>query len=523
MPVILDQVHGGPKPYAPFALPPSPAVARPGARHGALPATVILVLIVAVAAGLRLHQLGYLSLWTDEVFSRYYYRLGLRYLWTEGLAWESSPPLYYMAAGAWMQLFGDSDATLRSLSVAASLATLPLAYLIGRETLGQRAALLGTALLALAPDSVFYAQQARPYALLVAWLCLCLLGLVRIMGGRWRGSLALYVAGAVLALYTHTTSTFVIAACGLVGAVPMLRGPGTRPLLTWIGAHALLVLLALPALAGSILHVEEQRLAWIPPLARWQFLNIATEVVAGPWWPDDAAYRLLPLLLLGLLALALLRRPPPLRAAAVLVVVPLLFLGMVVAASLFQPILLGRVFGWTEVPFCLLLGHALLQPGWARRLLAPVLLLAFGLGLHAQFHTGPNAKEPWRDVVERIRPALDRGTTVVLGPETIAINIRQYAPEGGELHTLASDPPGRPDRIVSYIFPTPEMGRTELARRIAAGEETVMVLRSLDLDSLAPMLEGLPTPAWRLDWTFRGTVRVAVLGWNGRPDEPPGS
>src|SRR5260221_8860153 len=80
----------------------------------------LLSAITLVGICLRIYNLSFLSLWNDEAFSRYYYQTGLQFMWTEGLRSESSPPLYYMALGVWIQLFGSSETALRSLSVVSS-------------------------------------------------------------------------------------------------------------------------------------------------------------------------------------------------------------------------------------------------------------------------------------------------------------------------------------------------------------------------------------------------------------------
>jgi uncharacterized membrane protein len=88
-------------------------------------------LVIAIAVMARAFQLGSQSLWTDELFTRYYPSLfSLKFLWTTGLFHENSPPLYYIAIKAWMALFGSSETALRSLSLLASVLTLPLVYLL---------------------------------------------------------------------------------------------------------------------------------------------------------------------------------------------------------------------------------------------------------------------------------------------------------------------------------------------------------------------------------------------------------
>src|SRR4051795_7902392 len=69
---------------------------------------------------------------------------------------ESAPPLYYALAWVWTQLFGTGEVGLRSLSALAGVATVPVAYLIGRELRTRRTGLLAAALVAVNPMLLWY-------------------------------------------------------------------------------------------------------------------------------------------------------------------------------------------------------------------------------------------------------------------------------------------------------------------------------------------------------------------------------
>src|SRR5262249_15858621 len=145
-----------------------------------------------------------------------YFKIGLSFMWTEGLRSESSPPLYYMAIGAWIQLFGASEAALRSLSVASSSLAIILVYALGRELFGPRQGLTASAFVALSATQIYYAQEARPYALLLIPVGLTLFACARYL--RKPGSpliILLYVVAALLGVYTHLTIVLFVAACGL--------------------------------------------------------------------------------------------------------------------------------------------------------------------------------------------------------------------------------------------------------------------------------------------------------------------
>ena len=100
---------------------------------------------------------------------------------------------------------------LRSLSVLASSAAVPLIYLLGRELLGRREGLLGAALFALSPTAIYYAQEVRSYALLLLPLTMTLLCLARFLRAPHANrDLAGYAVFAIMSLYCHVTMLMVI-------------------------------------------------------------------------------------------------------------------------------------------------------------------------------------------------------------------------------------------------------------------------------------------------------------------------
>jgi uncharacterized membrane protein len=127
---------------------------------------VALGSIIILCALLRFYHLGAASLWSDEIFSRYYLDLfGLHYVLTDGLSKETNPPTYYLLLRGWIALFGNSEAALRSLSAAASILCVPVTYSLGRELSGKSRGLAGALLFALCPASLYFAQETRTYAL----------------------------------------------------------------------------------------------------------------------------------------------------------------------------------------------------------------------------------------------------------------------------------------------------------------------------------------------------------------------
>jgi uncharacterized membrane protein len=84
----------------------------------------------------------------------------------QGLATEEPqlPPLYFILARFWVQWFGPSVATVRSLSAWMSLLIFPSVYWLCWELFrSARAGWMAVTIMAVSPFHVLYAQEARPY------------------------------------------------------------------------------------------------------------------------------------------------------------------------------------------------------------------------------------------------------------------------------------------------------------------------------------------------------------------------
>ena len=126
------------------------------------------------------------------------------------------PPLYFLMARWWMQQFGSSLTASRSLPALLSLLSLPLMYALAQELFASNlTALLATAILALSPFDILFAQTARQYSLLTvlvigsSWLLLRSLRL-----GGWQNWVS-YSLVSALGLYTHPFFSLTIVGHGV--------------------------------------------------------------------------------------------------------------------------------------------------------------------------------------------------------------------------------------------------------------------------------------------------------------------
>jgi hypothetical protein len=198
-------------------LPSIPKVFRDGAsRHDARIAwgghARLLGGIVLAAVLLRFPTVGSQSYWADEFLTVTLLKRGLAEMLATIPTEEGMPPLYYLLAWLWTKPFGAGEAALRSLSALFGAATVPVAYLAGRDLArSRRAGLVTAALVAVNPLLVWYSQEARSYALLVLLTTLSFWFFVRALDDGRPLPLAGWAASSALALATHYFAIFPVA------------------------------------------------------------------------------------------------------------------------------------------------------------------------------------------------------------------------------------------------------------------------------------------------------------------------
>ena len=207
------------------------------------------VAVLLVAAGLRFHDLGAQSLWNDEGNSVVQAGRSLTDI-AEHAARDIHPPGYYWLLAGWRSLTGDSEFALRSLSVLASVLSVAFALAVGGRLYGRWAGLTAALFVALNTFSVYYAQEARMYALLALlgaagfW---ALIGLVRQPTWRWAFALGLINAAGLYTQYAYPLLLGAQALLMLFALLARRSNQAWQPLaLRYAGSLALSALIFLP-------------------------------------------------------------------------------------------------------------------------------------------------------------------------------------------------------------------------------------------------------------------------------------
>ncbi|MBI5879845.1 MAG: glycosyltransferase family 39 protein [Chloroflexi bacterium] len=170
-----------------------------------------LLTVVALAAYVvRLARIDAMSLWYDEAFSAWLSAQSLGAI-TERTAADIHPPLYYYILHYWTLAVGQSEFSLRYLSLASGVLCVPLFYHLGRRLLGEPAGWIAAVLAALSPMYVWYSQEARMYMPTVLFVLLSAFFFWRWLARpTWLTWIAWTLANLV-AVYLHFYAFFIVA------------------------------------------------------------------------------------------------------------------------------------------------------------------------------------------------------------------------------------------------------------------------------------------------------------------------
>jgi hypothetical protein len=234
---------------------------------------LLLGAIAVLTVWLRLRHAA-ASMVFDEMASMYFSGQPWSRLWGWWMARETNPPLFYSLLKAWRMVVPMGHWWMRALPLTIALAHLVVFARFVRARLGWPAAMLGLLLFAVSWSDIYQAAYLRGYGLAKLMVLVSFIGLVDALSGEraraWRGW-ALYVAGAVVAIYCHTTMLLwpVIATFAALADAMVCRDRRRRPIMALIAANIAIVALSGWVLAMAVVQLQSRaaaNLSWLQPL-----------------------------------------------------------------------------------------------------------------------------------------------------------------------------------------------------------------------------------------------------------------
>jgi mannosyltransferase len=438
---------------------------------------VSLAAILLLALILRLINLGSRNLWYDEAFAVLYAEKSFSAILygtitpVEGAAADVHPLLYYFFLHLWMGLLGQSPFIVRLPSVIFGLASLVLAFSIGRRLFAPGAGLLAAAITAIAPFHINYSQENRMYSLLCFLSLLTVYFFVRCWKGNGYGNWLGFILAATLSLYTHNLAFLVILALDLF----VLLAKRWRLLKPLIISHLAFGLLFLPWLTIVFSQFGKIRQAyWVPRPGLKELVQtlISFHFDLLPTMPLGLVSILLflSLLILVLILYRVVRvRGRDRQTKEGIYLLLILALAPVVVAFLisqFQSIYIIRGLLPAAAAYYILMATILAEAQLPKRvawlLLSPVVvLLVISLAYHYTYAQFP--RSPFDKAVTYLRENYQSGDAIVHDNKLTFFPCHYYDRELPQ--TFIADEPGSPADTLAYptqqalgLFATPDIG-----------------------------------------------------------------
>ena len=171
-----------------------------------------ILAITIVGLLLRVYNLGYNSLWFDEMYSVPSPEGGISGIFenSESIQRFLIIPTYNLILLPMINILGSSEFIIRLPSALIGSLTIPLSYYLVRNIFDKTSGQIYSGLIALSSYHIFYSREARYYPLLMFLFLLCFLFLYLYIKKGSYGYLLLFIISCVYSIYTHLFAIFAV-------------------------------------------------------------------------------------------------------------------------------------------------------------------------------------------------------------------------------------------------------------------------------------------------------------------------
>lgn len=474
----------------------------------------MIVLFLLIAFALRVFRLGAQSLWADEGYGVYLASESLSNLSRDMLVDLNHVPVYFFTVHFWIQVAGNSEFSVRYLSLAAGVLTVALTYRLGLNLFGSKAvALTAAGISTVAPFQVYYSQEARMH-IWTAAICLVAANAVVLAlnrPGGWK-NWALFALFGTLGLYTFYYAGFVVAALSIAAAAALLARRDWHGFGRLVAANAAIALVFAPWVAMAASRLYQQAEHKSKDFVAYDFVSyfhliwktflggVTVEPDKLPWpiWPAALA------LVLGFVALARSRYRLLLPLYLLLPALSVFFIN--IRFPHFQP----RYMLLCTPPFYLLLAAGLALPFLWRKRLARLASIPAGMALLVLVATAAQSlannyfdpayfRDDYRGVAQTIREGAQPDDIVVLDAPWQIYNFPYYYQGPLKIEGLPYEDPL-----------DPAITRPKLDKILSENAGIWLVLYgNASMDPTSFVEQYLDEHAYKVDDGWFGTIRLA--------------
>lgn len=197
-----------------------------------------LIILLIVSTFLMIYKITDESFWADETAS-YGYAKAPYITLLQGLD-KVHPPLYYILLKTTVLILGDSDLSLRLLSVLFGLTSIVIMYYFTKDIFDIKTARITSILYATSYFLIYYAQEARSYTLLISLSLLSVYLFYKCLNKNKITYWVLYSLVSILAIYTHYFMGFILLFEGIYFLIFIKKNK--KIILSWILSSLSIVL-----------------------------------------------------------------------------------------------------------------------------------------------------------------------------------------------------------------------------------------------------------------------------------------
>ena len=367
--------------------------------------------------------------------------------------------LYYLLLHGWLHI-ASGTVGIRALSAVLTLAALPIFGLLALELFDRRIALAATALLVASSEFLWYAVEARSYALTFLGCTAAALFFVRCAKRNRPFDYAAFAISAVAATYAHATAALFVA--GLLASWLMFHHVRVATRRLWYALAS--VVTALLPLVALVTHEGTRSITWTRGVSAPNVALFAAHLFGGP--AETPLATLLAAALVGFAAAGYVAAQHHgwRREATIVLTWALVPLALGMLLSMKDPVLVPHHFRFCLIPASLLAGCALGELARRRVFVAAALLVAYTSA--SLLEVLPLQREDWRSLsVSLARESRPRDGLIVFAP--YALIPLEYASR--EMHVTSSAAliyPSEPVSNGATIEPmSPDLRNTLVAYR----------------------------------------------------------
>lgn len=378
--------------------------------------------LIVIGAALRLFLLADKSIWLDEAYSIFLSQQSLADLFRHVVESDTYPPLYYLLLKLWL-IPGDSVGYVRFLSVIFSIAAIPLMYLVVSSLFDDvQAGLIGAAILALSPLHIWYAQEARMYALLIFLVLASAYFFIRALQHGLPRDWIAYTFTTVLALYTDYAAAWYFLVTAVFFILSWKRFPNRTK--AWLLSQVIILLIFSPWLRSFLEQMDRVTASfWLPPPTFQSVLNVFLDFnsMNFPWIAISVLY----MTVIFVWVYIVPDQSWQLRLATVWLFIPLI---ITLILSMRQPIVLSRNLIIASIGYYLLVVGAIKRFKSTRAmglLLLPLLIMNL---ISIGYNAWNEEKEDWQDLAAHVAASAQntREGLIIFSPPHVELPFLYY-------------------------------------------------------------------------------------------------